>query len=400
MHVRSIKNHKERMTVARWAAETFEPHSIPRSIRFWTQGLPREPGYRPERQRVVEDKGKLVSHLRIADRNMQMGLATLRMGGLGAVVTPPKQRGRGYARALLQDTTHYLTTQGFDLGCLDGVADFYHRFGYATVMPYHHVRIQVQDALALASPLSVRPLTPEDVQELASLYERCWHRRVGVLVRDKAMWQWQLDGIRGGDVVVGASGDVRGYVVYEREADWAKETAATDANAVAALLRRLAQRAQQAGKQTFYLNLPPDAPFVRLARAMCAIKIIASTRPGAGWQARLLNVESAFDKLSPELSERLARAPQTGWHGRLRLETEIGGVSLYIDRTGVRVDKETRTQIICLMPQARLTQLLFGYITVAEAAAAPGSSIPYVASPIMAALFPPTSAYIVGLDWF
>jgi hypothetical protein len=52
------------------------------------------------------------------------------------------------------------------------------------------------------------------------------------------------------------------------------------------------------------------------------------------------------------------------------------------------------------MPQARLAQLLFGYITVAEAAVAPGSSIPYTASPIMAALFPPTVAYIAGLDWF
>jgi hypothetical protein len=130
------------------------------------------------------------------------------------------------------------------------------------------------------------------------------------------------------------------------------------------------------------------------------VEIIEHTHPGAGWQARLLNVESAFAKLEPELSARLARSTQAGWRGRLRLETEIGGVTLRVDRTGVRVDRRPSTQVICHLPQARLVQLLFGYITVAEAAATPGSSIPYTALPTMAALFPPVVAHVAGLDWF
>lgn len=395
MRIRNIRDHAERAQVARWTAAAFWP-----PYHFWTEGLLHEPGYRPERQRVVEVDGEPVSHLRIVDREMRIGLATLRMGGIGAVVTAPEHRGRGYARALMQDTVDYLTAQGFDLTCLSGIPDFYHRFGYATVMPYRLMRVRVPDALALSSPLIVRLLVPADGPSLAPLYDRCWRGRVGALIRDEATWRWQLNVTQQVDVAVDASNRVRGYAVHGRKADWVSEAAAADADAVAALLRHLAQRAQAAGKESFSINLPTDAPFVRLARTLCSVEVVEHTRPGAGWQARLLDIASAFAKLEPELSARLARSTQAGWRGHLRLETEIGGVTLRVDRTGVRVDRRSEAQVICRLPQTRLTQLLFGYITVAEAAAAPDSDIPYTASPIMAALFPPVVAYIAGLDWF
>jgi len=258
----------------------------------------------------------------------------------------------------------------------------------------------VPDALALASPLDVRSLSSADVPALADLYDRCWNNRVGAQVRDEELWHWKLSGGRQGDVAVGADGRVRGYALYANEANRAVEAAASDANAIAALLRRLAQRAQAAGQDDIYVQRPADALFVRLARAMCGLDTIEHTHPAAGWQARILNVKALFAKLSSELSDRLARSPLAGWHGCLRLETEIGGVSLLIERNKVQVDERARVTLFCLMPQSRLTQLLFGYITVAEAAVAPGSSIPYTASPLMAALFPPTVASIAGLDWF
>jgi predicted acetyltransferase len=400
MRVRSPETDEERRTIARQAAETFRPQATERAVRFWLDVLPNEPGYHPGRQRVVEAQGQLVSHLRVVDREMQFGLATLRMGGICALVTSPEQRGRGYAHALMQDTVNHLTEQGFDLTCLNGIPGFYQRFGYTNVMPYRQMRVRVQDALALSSPLSVRPLTPDDGLALAELYHRCWRQRVGALVRDEAMWRWELSNPREGVVVVGENGRVRGYAFYGREVNWAAEAVAADADAVAALLRSLAQRAQEAGEDAIYVKQPADASFVRLARTLCGMEVAEQTSPGAGWQGRLLNIESAFTKLEPELSDRLARSPYVGWRGSLRLETEIGGISLFVDRSGVHVSTLPKTQSICLMPQARLTQLLFGYVTVAEAAVAPGSSIPYTASPIMAALFPPTVAYIAGLDWF
>jgi predicted acetyltransferase len=400
MHIRTIQNHAERAQVSRWAAEAFGPHEVESGMRFWTEMLPREPGYGPERQRVVEADGQLVSHLRIVDREMQVGLATLRMGGISGLVTPPEQRGRGYACALMEDTVDYLAAQGFDLTCLDGAPGFYQRFGYATVMPHRQVRVCVAEALALSSPLTVRPLLLSDGPALAPLYERCWRGRVGALVRDEAIWRWQLETWPRGCVALDAGGRVRGYAVYGNRDDWVAEAAAADSDAVTALLHHLARRAQEAHKEAVCINLPADVPLVRLARTLCSVEIVERTRPGAGWQARLLNVASAFARLEPELSARLARSTQPGWRGRLRLETEIGGVTLRVDRTGVRVDKRPTTEVICHLPQDRLTQLLFGYITVAEAAVMPGSSIPYAASPIMAALFPPVAACIAGLDWF
>lgn len=407
MRVRYIKDHTERTQIARWAAEAFSPQDVERGVHFWTQGLPREPGYGPERQRVIEVDDQLVSHLRIVDREMQVGLAALRMAGIGALVTSPEHRRRGYACALMEDTLSDLKAQGFDLTCLDGIPDFYQRFDYVTVMPHRLLRIQVSEALALSAPLTVRPLTPADAPSLVPLYDRCWRGRVGALVRDEAIWRWQLELAPQGIIVVDENDRVRGYAVCGVQADWVTEAFAADADAVTALLHHVARRAQEAGKETLHVNLPADVPFARLLRAMCGVETVEQTRPGAGWQARLLNVEPVFEKLEPELSARLARSTQAGWQGYLRLETDIGGVTLRIDRTGVCVDRKDghknghlSTQAICLLPQARLTQLLFGYVTVAEAAAAPGSQVPYAALPILAALFPPVVAYIAGLDWF
>jgi predicted acetyltransferase len=226
VRIRSIQDHAERALVARWIADVFSPPE-----RFWTDVLPREPGYRLEQQRVVEADGQLVSHLRIVDREMQVGLATLRMGGIGALFTLPEHRGRGYARALMQDTVDHLTAQGFDLSCLNGIPDFHQRFGYATTMPYRHVRFKVQDALALSSPLVVRLLKPADGASLAPFYERCWRGRVGALVRDEAIWRWQLEESQPGVVAVDEAGHVRGYAVYADSADQVAEAADAGADA-------------------------------------------------------------------------------------------------------------------------------------------------------------------------
>ena len=400
MRIRNIKNNEERALAARWATEGSSPQAVERAVHFWTEVLPREPGYEPERQRVVEVEGRMVSHLCVVDREMQVGLATLRMGGIGTLITAPEHRGQGYGQALMKDTLAYLTAQGFDLSCLDSTFDFYQRFGYAAVMPRRQVRFEVKETLALDPLLAVRPLSAQEVPVLERLYERCWRGRVGALVRDGATWQWQLRNARDVVVAIDDGNQVRGYAVYGDQADQVWEAGAADTDAVAALLSHLARRAQQAGLDNFYVNLPADFAFVRLARALCSLEILEHVRPSAGWQARLLNVASVFAKLEPEFSVRLARSTQASWRGSLRLESEIGGVTLQVDRTGVRVDNRFQTQVVCYLPQTRLVQLLFGYLTVAEAAAAPGSQVPYKALPILAALFPPVVAYIAGLDWF
>jgi predicted acetyltransferase len=54
--------------------------------------------------RLVEDKGQIVAVLNVVDRQMRMGTATVRFGGLSGVVTFPEHRRKGYARVLLEDT--------------------------------------------------------------------------------------------------------------------------------------------------------------------------------------------------------------------------------------------------------------------------------------------------------
>jgi len=294
--------------------------------------------------------------------------------------------------------------QGYDISLLDGIPDFYHRFGYVPVMPYYTLRIPTAEAEKLGRPLRVRRFRKSDLTAVMALYRADNAYRTGTVVRTEAYWQWQRKRLRHCRVAVDEQGTIRGYVwLAESRRFRVDEAAGDDPKAVESLLRSLARQAKARYSAEIPLALPPDHPFAHRALALCGGEISLKFNRNGGWMGRFIKLKGPFAKLADELGIRLRGSAFKDWRGILRLATDLGTIELHIasGEVAVRVREETEGQALaCTLPQTALIQLVFGYRDIAEVAADPGVVVPSEALPLLRALFPQGHPFIAGPDWF
>ncbi len=368
------------------------------------------PGFDHAHERIAVRGGQVVSHTLVIPYTMRYGGSTLKVGGIGNVCTHPDHRRRGYAGEVLQDTIPYMNSIGCDLSLLNGVGDYYNRFGYANVWPMYLLRMDARNVAGLSTSLTVRDLTDGDIPAMLALYNRTWRDRPGAWLRDAEYLTWKLWDVKARRLAaVDRNGRVRGYLAgmgpWQHPA-WSGEVLSADPDATAALLRASAAEVEKAGgedhtgERFFYWITPPDDPPARHVRDLCPVDMVAWTRPNGGWMGRIINLQSTVEKLFPELEARLADSQFTGWSGRLRLETDLGQITLAFSQGKPALGRHTRSSLVAQVDQANLIQLMFAYATPEEVAARQGVQIDPEAIPLLRALFPQRVCCLAGLDWY
>src|SRR5205807_9469652 len=106
------------VTIRRGTAEDVEPildllteYGLPRS--YFEPFYLNDSSYRPEQSWVVEQHGRLLSHLRIYDRWIRIGRAKMRIAGIGNVITARHARGQGYSVQIMPAMLPALELEGF-----------------------------------------------------------------------------------------------------------------------------------------------------------------------------------------------------------------------------------------------------------------------------------------------
>src|SRR5437588_7779124 len=106
------------VTVRRGRPEDVEPilnllteYGLPRS--YFEPFYLNDSSYRPEQSWVVEQGGRLLSHLRIYDRWIRVGRAKLHIAGVGNVITAQDARGHGYSGQIMQAMLPVLQQEGY-----------------------------------------------------------------------------------------------------------------------------------------------------------------------------------------------------------------------------------------------------------------------------------------------
>ncbi len=186
-------------------------------------GLPRDyfepfylsdPTYRPSYSWVVEEHGRLVSHVRIFDRLMRVGGCRLRVAGLGNVITASDRRGRGYANELLRAIGPVLVTEGFAYSLLwTHLPDLYARHGW----------VPIEQQLVVANLPKTRvpfgacsPFRLADLADLMRLYDGLNASRTGTTIRSEDYWrgqlQWLHEDLRQFLVARAEDGHLEGFV--------------------------------------------------------------------------------------------------------------------------------------------------------------------------------------------
>jgi hypothetical protein len=120
---------------------------------------------------------------------MRIGIAEVRMGGIGGVGTPEKHRNKGYSRRCLENSNVWMAEEGFDCATLFGISDYYDKFGYAPCLAWNTWTLPTRDAERAELRLNVRPMGENDFPALHDLYAQNNAALTGSIVRnDRAKW--------------------------------------------------------------------------------------------------------------------------------------------------------------------------------------------------------------------
>jgi len=281
--------------------------------------------------------GEPIARAIIADRQMRIGCASVRMGGIGGVWTEPERRKQGHMRAVMDRAVEFMRDEGFDVSLLFGITDFYPRWGYATMIPDQRLTIATENALRAASSqrraspqLRVRAYQRGEMPKLDTIYNSLNALRTCAIVRPVFPYArhprpsspleppaMPADSFRMGTrffttvnipVVEDEQGQIIGYAVYDKEhvdQNTGERTPIEDEVAVAevgttqsaqgagydAILAHLARLAARREVNQIRAFVPVDHPFALHCRSYGAEQQI-STRPDGGAMMRILHCRS------------------------------------------------------------------------------------------------------------
>lgn len=407
----------------------FEQRDDPVEAAHWQESTFNAPGFRLEQLRCVFLDGQQAGGCIVHERELRIGQARLLTGCVGGVFTRPEFRNQGVAAALMRDVIELARARHYALLLLDGIPNFYYRYGYCDVFDLSVQEIFREAITALpASPYSVRPVMEQGAAALLALYERSFGTYTGSFVRSLEQQRYQLQQ-RSPDTAnlswfaVDAQERVRGYLVLDKKDQRAAlEFAADDWEAALVLLQHHAHLLEgpEAPQSLRYL-LPDDALVTQWLAEHLQVANTANSEHSfyhwtimgqtyrqnpAGWMGRVVDVAALAQAMLPAWQERWQRS-LARWSGNIVLNIHTDTpteqyVVLHIAKDTVQVVDKPSTDaahVVNLTAQT-LVQLLFGYRSIAQLAPTMEPALPQDVPTVLSILFPAGNTWITRSDWF
>ena len=234
--------------------------------------------HRPECLRLVDLGGRFVSFVLVVPRRILIAGVPVDGALVTLVGTDPAHRGQGFARLLLEDTVAFIRARGFRVAIVCGPPDFYARFGFVSCLGEYASCFDPGRVLsrpgAGGAPAIWRPMTDQDIPEVAALYACATAGTPGTVLRPPERWVWRdrSRGRGGLGVCQVDSGPVQAYVRWTvgragLPADCldVSEVGAASPTALIASLEWTANKALEGGLARVLFSGPPDHLFSRLA---------------------------------------------------------------------------------------------------------------------------------------
>ncbi len=139
----------------------------------------------------LRENGAIVSSCKNYDRELRYGERTLRATGIGAVYTPERARGRGFASVMLGAVLDAERAAGRDLAFLysDIHPAFYERLGFVA-LPSRLITLRAN--LLDGSPAGAIPLEDRDRAALRQCFAAHESARPWSLHRTPLVWDWMM----------------------------------------------------------------------------------------------------------------------------------------------------------------------------------------------------------------
>ena len=320
---------------------------------------------------VLSVDGKDVSGLSVHAAPMRIGSAEVHMGGIGGVWTDRHHRRKGYASIVMSESIDWMRERGFDVSVLFGIPDFYYRWGFITTLSRPAVTVPTRYAETVKRTCRVRALRDADLAGYLRIYNRENAKRTASIVRRKSSWITLRMGLQWGEKPTAFAcvkgGTLVGVAAYTLRPDMVAcvDLCARTPEAYGGLLHHAAALAVERRVEKIAFHIPTDHAFADFCREQgCAAEV--NTPRCSGGMARIINQQQTFAKAAAALSERVAATHLATWSGTVDVATDLETTRLVVKRGKVSLGKPVgRARVKLRCPQERLTQLLFGFQSIA-----------------------------------
>ena len=114
---------------------------------------------------VVEENGKIVSHVGVYPIEVVTAGVSLTLGGIGAVSTAVAARGKGYMTKLLYHAIDEMRAQGYPASWLGGDRQRYNTFGWEVATPAYRLQFSRRSLeWADVAPTPIEEVLPEEAE--------------------------------------------------------------------------------------------------------------------------------------------------------------------------------------------------------------------------------------------
>ena len=320
-------------------------------------------------------------------------------GGIGNVTTA--SGGNREAALLISDTMRYMKTRGYHLSMLFGIADFYHRWGFASVLPEYASVITLREADRATGPcIKERRMKPGDITAVLSLHNRGDADTSCSIIRSSAHFNNRWERWKEARILTDANGKVvASYLGRIAGEDYLiDELNATDTALFPAVLRACLNRARHeyAGRMRF--NIPPSHAFAVFLTQYTTDHETHLYRNSNGMIASV-NIEEVLECMTAEWESLLSASS---------MKDMAATVTLVIDNTPYRV--RSHHGMIDVVPcpgenkfsisRLEFIQLISGYRHLEEIVASRRRALRAPAKSLLQVLFPKRTPYVWLLDRF
>ena len=289
----------------------------------------------------------------------------------------------------------YLAQADINFAVVHGNLFLYSEAGYVPCFYHPIATIPTSHALRAKKHFPVRKFV-EDDREAMEAYRKKFLRYLPRLLSYQEIPDENIL------VVEGEGGEMLGYArVRKQTSDWwgkvyVTELAGSSPAVMETFLRVFADMAQEVETDALHFPFSPFHPFSRVCLQFGGrASAIGPTRDFTKDEemVKILDLSSFLSSLAPELENRLQKAGATRWRGNIYFRTDRDLAAIEIDGPDVSVGGvRSGTTMACMlaMPEALLTQLLFGFRSFEDLEDEPSVSFSMRSREILRALFPAT----------
>lgn len=349
----------------------------------------------PEHTRIAVVDGQVVSGVAMGPRMIRFGPVTVPAMTLGPVGTHEKHRKRGYSAAAMNDASDYMARSGVLLAYLQGIPNFYCRFGYYPYLAPGRAKFGREAAKKESLPGKLRKMTRNDIPKVRKIYDATTSARICAAERDTRVWDWLL---RAGTttwlfmnpkVITEERGRIVGYLnsCTNEALDIRELIVRQDERSCRVALGALVREARGTEIKDIQCRIPWDDALTVFLRQFVGAQFTMDSNPTGGALMKIVDFPALMRELQPLFQQRWQEAHSKRAPSSFTLASELGEVGIAVSRSKVQLTERTRGPSV-FIPQRWLSGLLTGYHGIRDIAHRKGAKVPGHLLPVLEILFP------------